>query len=128
MKVETEIQVKQLPSSRDLAKATIIALFIAVVLLVTAVLPAEYGIDPLGTGAALGLTRLAAPAPGPETLLLAKGTALIPTQEGPASYYAAGFKMDSTELVIEPYEYLEYKYRLEKGAGMHFTWTADSDL
>jgi len=33
------------------------ALAVAVVLLFVAVLPAEYGIDPLGTGRALGLVR-----------------------------------------------------------------------
>jgi hypothetical protein len=39
--------------------ATIIALIVAAVVLVVAVLPAEYGIDPLGTGKALGLMDLA---------------------------------------------------------------------
>ena len=32
---------------------------VAAIILVTAVLPAEYGLDPLGTGEALGLTPLA---------------------------------------------------------------------
>lgn len=35
------------------------AVILAAVLLVTVVLPAEYGVDPLGTGAATGLVRLA---------------------------------------------------------------------
>jgi hypothetical protein len=43
------------PSKRQLAVATGIAFITAAVILVTAVLPAEYGIDPLGTGAAMGL-------------------------------------------------------------------------
>ncbi len=42
-----------------IAKATAAALVIAVVILFVAVLPAEYGIDPLKTGNALGLTDLA---------------------------------------------------------------------
>ena len=35
--------------------ATLAALLVAIALLVTIVLPAEYGWDPLGSGAALGL-------------------------------------------------------------------------
>jgi hypothetical protein len=47
------------PSRRTIVKATVIALAVALVLLVTIVLPAEYGIDPLGSGSALGLNGLA---------------------------------------------------------------------
>jgi hypothetical protein len=50
-----------LPSMRTLAITTAIALGLAAVILVTTVLPAEYGIDPLGTGEALGLTAIARP-------------------------------------------------------------------
>jgi hypothetical protein len=46
------------PSVRAIVMATGLALVVAAVLLVTAVLPAEYGIDPLGTGKALRLTDL----------------------------------------------------------------------
>ena len=46
------------PSKKAIAKATGIALAVALLLLFTAVLPAEYGVDPLKTGAALGLTGL----------------------------------------------------------------------
>ena len=42
------------PSKSALAKATGIALLAALLLLFTVVLPAEYGFDPLRTGAALG--------------------------------------------------------------------------
>lgn len=44
------------PSKEQLVKTTAIAAGIAVVMLFVAVLPAEYGIDPLGTGGLLGLT------------------------------------------------------------------------
>ena len=47
------------PSKKAIAKATGIALAVALLLLFTTVLPAEYGVDPLKTGAALGLTGLA---------------------------------------------------------------------
>ena len=48
-----------LPSLRRLATAKVLALLTAVVILAAFVLPAEYGIDPLRTGRALGLTDLA---------------------------------------------------------------------
>ena len=42
-----------------IAVATAAAMFVAGVLLVTVVLPAEYGVDPVGTGEAFGLTAIA---------------------------------------------------------------------
>jgi hypothetical protein len=46
------------PTLRQLAREVAIALAAALVLLVSFVLPAEYGIDPTGVGRALGLDRL----------------------------------------------------------------------
>ena len=46
------------PTRGELARATVVALVVAIVVLTTAVLPAEYGIDPLGTGKALGLMEI----------------------------------------------------------------------
>lgn len=47
------------PSSpRQLLRSALIALAVAALLLVTVVLPAEYGIDPTGVGRVLGLTRM----------------------------------------------------------------------
>jgi len=48
----------ELPSSAQLLKSTIIAAVSAVVILVTVVLPAEYGIDPTGVGKAIGLAEM----------------------------------------------------------------------
>ena len=48
----------ELPSSRALIKSTLIALAVALVLLVTVVLPAEYAIDPTRIGRVLGLTQM----------------------------------------------------------------------
>ena len=47
-----------LPTTGKLLRSTALAALIAGGLLVTTVLPAEYGIDPTGIGRALGLTRL----------------------------------------------------------------------
>lgn len=49
---------EELPSSARLLRSTVIAALGAVVILGTAVLPAEYGIDPTGAGRVLGLTEM----------------------------------------------------------------------
>lgn len=48
----------ELPSSRQLLRSTIIAVVVAAILLVTVVLPSEYGIDPTRVGRVLGLTQM----------------------------------------------------------------------
>lgn len=48
----------ELPSTGQLLRSTLLAALIAAGLLVTTVLPAEYGIDPTGIGRALGLTPM----------------------------------------------------------------------
>lgn len=47
-----------LPSVGKLLRSTAIAALIAIGLLITTILPAEYGIDPTGIGRALGLTQM----------------------------------------------------------------------
>lgn len=49
---------RELPSTQKLLKSTIIALITAIVLLITVVMPAEYGVDPTGVGNILGLKRM----------------------------------------------------------------------
>ncbi|WP_343563865.1 hypothetical protein [Kiloniella sp. b19] len=49
---------QDLPSSQSLIKSTIIAAVTSLVLLVTVVMPSEYGIDPTGVGSVLGLKKM----------------------------------------------------------------------
>lgn len=48
----------ELPTSAQLIKSTIIAAVAAIVILVTVVLPAEFGIDPTGVGGVIGLAEM----------------------------------------------------------------------
>jgi len=48
----------ELPSTGKLIKSTILAAVTAGLLLITVVMPAEYGIDPTGIGNAIGLKRM----------------------------------------------------------------------
>ena len=49
---------EELPSSAQLIRSTLIAAISAAAILVTIVLPAEYGIDPTGAGRVLGLAEM----------------------------------------------------------------------
>jgi hypothetical protein len=94
------------PPARKILVATGCALLLAVIVLVVAVLPAEYGIDPLGAGRALGLLDLA---------------------DAPSSRVSSqpvAYKTDSAEFVLGPYETVEYTYRVERGASVLFSWQA----
>lgn len=48
----------ELPSTKRLIKSTVMAVLVAILLLLVAILPAEYGIDPTGVGKILGLTKM----------------------------------------------------------------------
>ena len=118
----------ELPSARTLAVTTAIALAVAVAILVTTVLPAEYGIDPLGTGEALGLKAMSRPAAMEPVSLPPGVTALKPVKNGPIDQYASSYKSDAVTLTLGPYDYVEYKYRLEEGAQMQFSWKATAPV
>jgi hypothetical protein len=117
----------QSPSRRALVTATLVALAVAALVLVTAVLPAEYGIDPLGTGKALGLTQLAA-TQEPDAAAQAAADAAIalePIRPGANTTQPAAFKRDVVEFELGPFEGIEYKYRVDqKGAAFVYAWTA----
>ncbi len=95
---------------RKILLASIGALLVASVLLVSVILPAEYGWDPLGTGAALGLLGMA----GGDVTVLQE-------QAGPP-------RRDRIEFRLAPFEAVEYKYRLEEGHALLFQWRADGEV
>jgi hypothetical protein len=103
------------PSRAALVRSTLVALAVAAVVLVTVVLPAEYDIDPLGTGRALGLVVLGEQ-PLPADLIPVRGDGLIA--------HGASYRTDSRTFELEPGGFVEYKYRLEAGRGMVYSWTA----
>ncbi len=49
---------EELPSSAQLLRSTLVAAVSAIAILVTVILPAEYGIDPTGAGRILGLKEM----------------------------------------------------------------------
>jgi hypothetical protein len=130
----------ELPTSRALLKSTAIAAVVALVLLVTVVLPAEYGIDPTRVGRVLGLTQMgeikmalakeAEAAEAAETAAAPVAPAPAPAPRAPASAAAASVPAaDSvanshvTEVTLAPGEGKEIKLAMRQGARVNFEWT-----
>jgi hypothetical protein len=116
------------PSSKNLAAAVAVAVLGAGLILVTVVLPAEYGIDPLGTGKALGLSAIANPDAMLELVAPPEGVVLAPVHDGAIALYPGEYKVDAREFVLGPYEYVEYKYHLAQDAQMLFSWSASAGV
>ncbi len=99
-----------MPESRRIIVSSAVSFVAAAILLLTVVLPAEYGWDPLGTGEAMGLLGLA-------------GDDVRPLRAQPQNWHS-----DEIRFQLLPFESVEYKYRLEEGAAMLYRWTADGEL
>lgn len=111
------------PSAIALVKATLAALVVAAIVLVVAVLPAEYGIDPTGAGRALGLNGLFEA--GQEAAAVAGAPATVTASEGgPLHPQFNEYRADTREFTIAPKTGMEFKYTLNKGATMIYSWKA----
>jgi len=105
-----------------IAGGIVLAAAAAIVLFV---LPAEFGIDPLGTGRATGLDKIAEPDnPELERGMLREDVLML--SETPPQP-AAGVT-DSWEYELAPYESVEFKYTLPEGEPMTFRWEATGTL
>lgn len=98
------------------------ALLVAGLILVMFILPAEFAVDPLGTGAKFGLLPLGEVGQQVEALNNTAATATgqgvtVATQEKP-------FQQESVDFKLAPHEGMEYKYRLDKGEALLYTWNA----
>lgn len=109
------------PAPRKLFKATLVALVLAAVVLVTAVLPAEYGIDPLGLGEAMGLMDLFAAGGSEEA---AAPATVTPGLTGPVFPRPYDWRVDTREFTIPPGTGMEFKYELDRGSTILYSWKA----
>jgi hypothetical protein len=122
-------ELSDLPTSRQLIRSTLIALGGAGALLVTVVLPSEYGIDPTGAGRILGLTEM-----GEIKMQLAQEAAAdlesepqlndIPLAEAASPpAVAVADRTDRKEITLEPGEGAEIKLRANKGVSITYSWS-----
>ena len=130
----------ELPSSKALLRSTLIAAAVAAVLLVTVVMPAEYGVDPTGVGRVLGLTEMgeikmalaeeaaaaeaaeaaAAQAPPPASAASVAVPAAAPAAPAPRS--------DEVSIALEPGQGREIKLAMQEGASVNYTWTVQGGV
>ena len=102
------------------------ALLVAGLVLVMFVLPAEYALDPLGVGARTGLLDLGVTAQQVDALnqeaTAGAGQATIVAPQERA------FQEETVEFTAAPKEGLEYKYRLDKGEALLYSWKASGPV
>lgn len=146
---------EDLPSSTQLAKSTVISAVAAAAILVTVVLPSEYGIDPTGLGSAMGLTEMgeikvqlseeaemdrqadearqapgqpAAPQTSPQSVPQQGSSILdrIIREFGISAAYAqTAARQDEVSITLKPGEGAEIKLVMIKGATVNYSWTAN---
>jgi hypothetical protein len=104
-----------------IAAAVGIALLVAGIALVIAVLPAEFGVDPTGIGRRLGLLALADVKSQVTAFQQAHDSAggasiVTPTERA--------LQQETVDFKLAPHEFVEYKYRLDKGQALLYSWQA----
>ncbi len=127
------------PSAAKLIKSTVVAIALAALILVTAVLPAEYGIDPTGVGNFLGLTKMGeikvslaqeaaaemvtatAKVMKTETQEVAKPVAKA-SENTVETQVQKSVKSDSITLSLAPDQGREVKVKMVKGGKVNYQW------
>lgn len=126
-----------LPTLPQLFKATGIALLAAGAILITTVLPSEFGIDPTGAGKAMGLTALSATnaeaAIAPNSYasaakLASNAAPAAPVVQTPAGIVAKSdvpFSSNEMSLTLQPGEGAEIKATMRKGEQFVYNWAVE---
>ncbi|KGK00505.1 hypothetical protein [Thalassotalea sp. ND16A] len=104
---------QQTLSTAALLKSTIIALIIAVLALVSFILPAEYNVDPTGVGAKLGLTALA----NTNEKTAAKPNEKTDTRQA----------SDTIEVIVPAGRGVEFKFSMQQFEKMEYQWQTDGE-
>jgi hypothetical protein len=104
-----------------IAAAVGIALLVAGVALVIAVLPAEFGVDPTGIGRRLGLLAIAdvknQVTAFQQSQTAAAGSSIVTATD-------RTLREETVDFTLAPHEFVEYKYRLDKGQSLLYSWHA----
>lgn len=139
----------ELPSTQKLIRSTLLSIVAAIAILISIILPSEYGIDPLGTGRAFGLTemgeikvQLAKEAEADRMLNqpviqneeVGEQSSLFDTifsglfiKQAAAQTAEVNWK-DEISITLEPGQGAEVKLVMAKGAIAEFTWIVDGGV
>jgi len=134
----------QIVNKKQIIKAVIFALLLSVLILVSAVLPAEYGIDPIGTGKLFGFSKLYVPVDAADglTTITGKTFPLIKMEKAgsgpevkrpieannpaPEKQYAE--REDTVEVIVPAGKGIEYKIYMLKYGKMKYEWTTNKGI
>ncbi len=144
---------RELPSTGKLIKSTVLATIGSAILLVTVVMPAEYGIDPTGIGSAVGLKKMGeikmslaqeakaeqeaaeAAVSEPEPVIIqaqeVQTETVVPAvtqetvQEEPIAEVNPSIRSDEMSVTLAPNEGTEIKVVLAKGKSVEYSWSTD---
>ncbi|RTZ07572.1 hypothetical protein EKM05_06285 [Flavobacterium sp. GSP27] len=134
----------QIVNKKQIIKAVIFALLLSVLILVCAVLPAEYGMDPIGTGKLFGFSKLYVPADADDGLATITGKTfpLIKMEKAgsgpeverpieannpaPEKQYAE--REDTVEVIVPAGKGIEYKIYMLKYGKMKYEWTTNKGI
>lgn len=127
---------RELPSTGKLIKSTVLASITALALLVTVVMPAEYGIDPTGVGKVIGLKKM-----GEIKMSLAKEAAaeeqaaemavsaqpvteavVVAAPEPTTIEPVTAMRTDEMKITLAPDEGTEVKVTMAKGKKVEYVW------
>jgi len=123
----------ELPSSAKLIKETVIAIIAATVILITVVLPAEFGIDPTGIGQLTGLKRMGeiktalaeeAEENEPQAASAQPKELIAQTPINPTDSMEP--RTDELSVTLEPNKSTEIKITMTEGTTVEFTWSTDT--
>ena len=119
----------EVPSTSKLIKSTVIAAVVAAVLLVTVVMPSEYGIDPTGIGNVLGLKRMGEikASLAEESALdaakdISKTKATVQIDEIQANTSEMSTQNHEMTFTLDPDEGTELKLTMVRGAKVNYVW------
>lgn len=107
-----------LPTVPQLVRAIAIALLVATVILLVAVLPAEYGIDPTGLGRRAGLVR-------PPTSVIDMTVPISAAAAATVTRYQVPLRADEMTVTLKPGEGAEIKATMKTGDSYVFSWIAE---
>ena len=134
----------ELPGTARLVRSTVVAALVAAALLVTAILPAEFGIDPTGIGRALGLAQMGeikaslaananagemAPATstGPAKPVVEESVVARPVvAEPPSTVSTTGAptqRQDTVTVTLKHGQAAEFKLAMRKDASVRYEWS-----
>jgi hypothetical protein len=130
----------QIATKKQIIKAVLFALILSILILVSAVLPAEYGIDPIGTGKLFGFSKLHVSENEVQTTQ--KSFPLIKMEkagsgpdvkrpieaDNPPPAKQFGEREDTIEVIVPAGKGIEYKIYMLKYGNMKYEWTTDKGI